>query len=47
MDNFQEKTGCSSNFMERITNLIRAEAGNGAVPSYYRNHASNKAKPLK
>lgn len=46
LDNFQEKTGCSSNFMEGVTNLIRTGAGKGAVPSYYRDHASIKAKLL-
>ena len=46
LDNFQEQTGCSSNFMEGMTNYIRAGAGRKAVPSYYRDHASKKAKLL-
>ena len=47
LDNFQEQTGASSRFMSKVTNLIRVGAGKKAVPSYYREHASEKANLLK
>ena len=47
LDNFQEHTGTSSNFMKKMTNFIRVGAGKKAIPSHYRDHASKKAKQLK
>lgn len=46
LDNFIANTGISLNQMEKVTNFIRTTAGRNSVPTYYRDHASKKAKTL-
>ncbi|KAJ6649312.1 hypothetical protein Bhyg_04546, partial [Pseudolycoriella hygida] len=44
LDNFVTNTGMSLIQMNTVTNFIRATAGKRSISSYYRDHASKKAK---